>query len=249
MLTSRPDNGVWGSIPRPSAQHGSMVKRTIMPRFERGVPGSNPGRAILRKMRKTAYREIRADFDRSMIVVYQAYNGAIADAALEAQKFVSPFSVNRMTWIKPSFLWLMERSGWGTKSNQERTLAVRITRAGWDCALGLGTLTAFDPAVHASIETWRTQFASSAVHIQWDPERSLQGGKLDYRSIQVGLSRAVIERFVSEWTVGIMDLSPLVAKLRQLRKEGKHAAAKKLLPSERLYPANAAWAAKLGIEL
>src|SRR5262245_58871683 len=99
-----------------------------------------------------AYHEIRADYDRETIVVYQAYNDAIADAALEAGRFVAPFSMNRMTWIKPSFLWLMERSGWGSKSNQERTLAVRITRAGWDRALSLGVLTSFHAGVHASFE-------------------------------------------------------------------------------------------------
>src|SRR5688572_10421648 len=97
-----------------------------------------------------AYREIRADFDRSTIVVYQEFNDAIADAAVKAQRFVAPFSVNRMMWIKPSFLWLMERSGWATKPNQERVLAVRITRAGWDFALSCGVLTSFDSAIHLS---------------------------------------------------------------------------------------------------
>jgi hypothetical protein len=77
-----------------------------------------------------AEREIRADFDRDTIVVYQAYNAAIADAALKAGRFVPPFSFGRMTWIKPSFLWLMHRSNWGRKSGQERILAVRITRTG-----------------------------------------------------------------------------------------------------------------------
>ncbi|MGF6882260.1 hypothetical protein ABIA39_002859 [Nocardia sp. GAS34] len=47
-----------------------------------------------------------------------------------AQRFVSPFSLNRMTWIKPSFRWLMQRSGWARKPGQEHILAVRITRAG-----------------------------------------------------------------------------------------------------------------------
>src|SRR6188508_3086668 len=98
----------------------------------------------------TAYREIRADFDRSTIVVYQAYNNAIADTAMDAQRFVPPFSVNRMTWIKPSFLWLMERSGWGTKSNQERILGVRISRTGWERALSLGVLTSFEAPVHGA---------------------------------------------------------------------------------------------------
>lgn len=50
---------------------------------------------------------IRADFNSSSLVVYQAYNDAIADTAIGANRFVSPFSTQRMTWIKPSFLWLM----------------------------------------------------------------------------------------------------------------------------------------------
>lgn len=46
-------------------------------------------------------REIRADYDASTIVVYQAYRKEIALAALAAGRFVAPFSLNRMTWIKP----------------------------------------------------------------------------------------------------------------------------------------------------
>ena len=193
------------------------------------------------------YRQIRADYDRSTIVVYQAYSDAIANAALKAQQFVAPFSMNRMTWIKPSFLWLMERSGWGTKSNQERTLAIRITRRGWDSALERSVLTAFDPTIHSAIDAWRARFATAIVHVQWDPERSLHGSKLEYRSIQVGLSRTVIAEYVSAWTVEIKDLSSLVAKLRRLCKEGNHIAAKKLLPDERIYPAQPEVAEQLGI--
>ena len=46
--------------------------------------------------------EIRADFDRETIVVYQAYKPEIAQAALQAGIFVPPFSFGRMKWIKPS---------------------------------------------------------------------------------------------------------------------------------------------------
>ena len=76
-----------------------------------------------------AEREVRADFDARSIVIYQAYSPAIATAALAAQRFVPPFSCERMSWIKPSFLWLMERSRWVQKSGQEHILAVRICRA------------------------------------------------------------------------------------------------------------------------
>ena len=132
-----------------------------------------------------APHEIRADHDATSIVVYQAYGPAIADAALRAGRFVAPFSRKRMTWIEPSLLRLMARSGWGRKANQERTLAVRITRVGWEEALSRGVLTSFSAGTHASREAWRTAFDRSSVHVRWDPERSLRGAKLPHRSIQV----------------------------------------------------------------
>jgi hypothetical protein len=59
-------------------------------------------------------RQVRALFDEETITVYQAYGHEIADAALEAGTFVPPFKRDRMTWIKPSFLWMMHRSSWAT---------------------------------------------------------------------------------------------------------------------------------------
>jgi Domain of unknown function (DUF4291) len=72
--------------------------------------------------------EIRADYDDRSIIVYQAYRKEIALPAIQNQRFVAPFSLERMTWIKPSFLWMMERCNWGLKPDQEMVLAIRITR-------------------------------------------------------------------------------------------------------------------------
>ena len=48
---------------------------------------------------------IRAVYGEHTIRVYQAYSDPIADAALAHGTFVSPsFKMERMTWIKPSFL-------------------------------------------------------------------------------------------------------------------------------------------------
>ena len=57
-------------------------------------------------------KEIRAVYDDETIRVYQAYNNEIADGALKFQYFVEPWSPSRMTWIKPSFIWMGYRSGW-----------------------------------------------------------------------------------------------------------------------------------------
>lgn len=191
--------------------------------------------------------QIRADHDARSIVVYQAYAPAIAGPAVAAKRFVPPFSRGRMTWIKPSFLWLMERSNWAQKPGQERVLAVRITRAGWDEALSLGVLTSHTRGVHRDQADWQQQFAAAVVHVQWDPERTIRGAGRDINAIQVGLSRHVIERFVDLWTVDITDLTPLVRKIHAAVIAGKVDRAQALLPRERPYPVPPAIAHRLAI--
>ena len=193
------------------------------------------------------YREIRAAFDRETIVVHQAYNDAIADTAIAAGRFVTPFSFNRMTWIKPSFLWLMERSGWGTKTNQTRILAVRIKRTGWDSALERGVLTSYDSIAHRSAADWEQQFQTAVVHVQWDPERSIHGRKLEHRAIQVGISRTLIAEYVSDWITEIRDLTETTRKIRSLRQAGHYDKARRLLPRDAVYPVTDHVARRLGM--
>jgi Domain of unknown function (DUF4291) len=69
-----------------------------------------------------------AAYTADTITVYQASGPEIADAAMRAGTFVAPFSRDRMTWIKPSFGWMMHRSGWAAKPGQERILTVEIVR-------------------------------------------------------------------------------------------------------------------------
>ncbi len=192
------------------------------------------------------YREIRATFDRETITVYQAYNEAIAFAAIGEQKFVPPFSFNRMTWIKPSFLWMMERSGWGQKSNQEYVLAIKIIRSFWEEALSNAVLTHPENTLYQSDSSWEKLFAEAKIYVQWDPERDLHGKKLPHRSIQVGVSRFWAEKY-NEAIVSIEDLTPLVKKIYNLRKEGKTENAKRLLPTEKIYPLPSEIARKIGI--
>jgi hypothetical protein len=194
-----------------------------------------------------ALYEIRADYDDRSIVVYQAYNEPIASAAVKAQKFVPPFSLNRMTWIKPSFLWMMERSNWGRKKDQERILAVRITRAGWAEALSQAVLTHPDSRVYPDGSDWERDSKGATVRVQWDPDRSLRGANLERRAIQVGLGRAITERYVEEWTLEIVDLTPKVRKMSDLLQAGKAKEAERLLPREKPYPVTADTARRLGM--
>jgi hypothetical protein len=178
------------------------------------------------------HRQVRADFDESTIFIYQAYGSEIARAAVAAQRFVAPFSMTRMTWVKPSFLWMMERCGWATKSGQEHVLRVRIRRAGWEEALSQASLT-------------ERSVKGAVVQVQWDPERTVRGAKLEYRSIQVGLGRDIVQRYVGEWTVSIDDITPLVKRLRELRDVGDYDRVSAQLPDERPYPLPQALRARL----
>jgi hypothetical protein len=151
------------------------------------------------------YRQVRASYTDTTITVYQAYGPEIAVPALAAGQFVAPFKRDRMTWIKPSFLWMMYRCGFATKPGQEHVLAVEITRDGFEWALAHACLSHFDPDRYASHESWSAALRTSPVRVQWDPERSLAMGPLPYRSLQVGLSGEAVARYVDDWTASIGD--------------------------------------------
>lgn len=168
--------------------------------------------------------------------MYQAYPAEIAVPTLAAGRFVAPFRRGRMTWIKPSFRWMMYRCGWAEKSGQERVLAVEITRAGFEWALARSCLSHFDAARHGDHAAWSRQLAAAPVRVQWDPERSLRMDRLPYRSLQVGLSGPAVDRYVDEWTVAITDCTPLTSTIRDLLRGGDEPAAAALLPVERPYP-------------
>jgi hypothetical protein len=74
---------------------------------------------------------IRSVFDQQTITVYQAFNKTIAESAVQNQTFVPPpFKIDRMTWIKPSFLWMMYRSGWCTKEIRSISLLSKLKDTG-----------------------------------------------------------------------------------------------------------------------
>jgi hypothetical protein len=191
-------------------------------------------------------RQIRALYTDTTITVYQAYPAAIAEAALRAGRFVPPFKRERMTWIKPSFLWMMYRCGWATKPGQERVLAISISRAGFEEALAGAVLSHYDRSLHADPAQWSRELKRSPVRVQWDPERSLRLGELPYRSLQVGLGGAAVDRYVDEWIAGLEDVTGLVRSIRGRLDRDDEVGAAALLPVERPYPLPDPIAARLG---
>ena len=180
-------------------------------------------------------RQVRALFTKRTITVYQAYPPEIAERALAAGTFAPPFKLERMTWIKPSFLWMMYRSGWASKPGQERILAVQITREGFEWALGNSVLSSYEPGTYASPQKWAECKRISPVRVQWDPERSLFLEPLPWRSIQIGLSGEAVSRYVNDWITDLTDITMAAHEIGYLVAANEHEAAQALLPVEEPY--------------
>lgn len=178
-------------------------------------------------------KEIYAYYNREHIRVYQAYNKQIAEQAVSLQTFGNNFSLNRMTWIKPSFLWLMYRSNWGTKKNQEYILALDIYREAFDSLLERAVLTS--PEEHNS-DSWEKDFKETTVYCQWDNDRSISGKALNRYAIQIGIKSDILKDFISSGIYKITDLTSSVKKWNEQRKSGKTDL--KNFPAEKIYPVN-----------
>ncbi len=180
-------------------------------------------------------KEVFASYNRKYIRIYQAYNTAIASEAVKLQNFGDNFNVNRMTWIKPSFLWLMYRSNWGTKKNQECILAVDVHRECFDRLLEKAVLTSPDSMMFDGNE-WEKKFRNTDVYCQWDSDRSLGGRPLSRAAIQIGIKGEALSDFLENGIYRIEDLTTTVRKWNERRKKRQLSITE--LPSEKLYPVN-----------
>jgi hypothetical protein len=179
-------------------------------------------------------RHIVAQYDETSVVVYQAYRPEITHFAVEHGYFGGEFSFSRMSWIKPNFLWMMYRSGWGTKAGQEVTLAIRIKRSAFDTILASAVHSSFVPEVYTSEVAWRQAVAQSSVRLQWDPDHHPSGNKLERRAIQLGLRGEVLAQYARDWIVDIQDISDFVQHQHQVVRS--HDWTRLLVPSEAVYP-------------
>ncbi|KAJ4148406.1 hypothetical protein LMH87_002878 [Akanthomyces muscarius] len=160
------------------------------------------------------YRQIRARYDDTTITVYQAYSATIADAAVAAQRLsASPdFKPGRMTWVKPSWAWMMYRAGYSYKdARQARILALRMTHERFLALLQRGVLS------HGNQDTARDK--AGEVRVQWDPERTPGLERLPHRSIQIGIPAGLSEQWANEWIVSIEDVTQTARDLKKALEE------------------------------
>ncbi len=190
-------------------------------------------------------RHIMAQYDAESIVVYQAYRPEIGNFASENNYLGGAFSLGRMSWIKPNFLWMMYRSGWGTKEGQEIILAVRIKGTGFDTILSQAVASTYWDHLYSSHEEWQRAGKASDVRLQWDPDHGPQGDKLDRRAIQLGLRGKTLANYARDWVINIEDISDYVADQRELVKRG--ALDQLETPKEEIYPVSEENASKIGL--
>lgn len=181
-----------------------------------------------------AGRHILAQFDDETVIVYQAYRPAIGLYAVEHGRFGGPeFSYSRMSWVKPNFLWMMYRSGWGTKEGQEITLALRVRRTFFDALLGQAVPSTWDLDEFPTRDDWSKAVDRSDVRLQWDPDHHPSGAKQERRAIQLGLRGEVLAAYGQRELIEVIDLIPFVAEQRAvLESKG---VSDLLTPRERVY--------------
>jgi len=160
-------------------------------------------------------KHILAQYDDNSIVVYQAYRKSIGRFAAENQFFGGDFSYSRMTWIKPNFLWMMYRSGWGTKPGQEITLAIRLKRTVFDNYLSLAVASSFAQTSIESHDKWKDSVVNSEVRLQWDPDHYPNGAKETRKAIQLGIRGTELKAFKGEGIIEIQDISDFVKEQRE----------------------------------
>ncbi len=176
-------------------------------------------------------RHILASHDADSVVVYQAYRPGIGEHAARYQRFGGDFSFGRMSWIKPNFLWMMYRSGWGTKEGQEVTLAITIPRSLFDEILAVAVPSSFDGSRDRDPDNWKGSLASSEVRLQWDPDHAPDGSSLQRRAVQLGLRGEILRRYAEREVIAIEDISAFVAEQRGYQREPD----KLMVPAETIY--------------
>lgn len=191
-------------------------------------------------------RVILAQADEQTVVVYQAFNRQIGTYAARHQKLGGDrFSFERMSWIKTSFMWMMYRSAWGSRPDQQTVLAIWLRREAFDAILAGAVHSTFVAEVYGDQEAWKRALGQSEVRLQWDPDHNPRGIKLDRRAIQLGLSGETLRRYAEEWIDHIEDISGYV------QEQSKYIRQPEMLitPAEQVYPVSEQLARRLGLDM
>lgn len=190
-------------------------------------------------------KEIYACYDNKYIRLYMACSKEVAEEADKLGKFGEMYNKNKMTWVNPSFLWIMERSHWGRKKNQERILAVDLLREGFDGLLEQAVLTSNESCVYKTAEEWEKAYEEADVYCQWDADKNVYGSSIDKMALQIGIKGRALNSFLDNYIVDLFDITPYVNKWK--KKLDNYSLNEENLPKEKLYLVTDKIKAKLGV--
>ena len=176
---------------------------------------------------------IMAQYDEEKVIVYQSYRPEIGNFAAKHQYFGGAFKLTRMTWIKPNFLWMMYRNGWGKKSGQEIVLAIHLKREAFERYLSKAVYSNYQEDLYESKEHWQEEVKSSSIRLQWDPDHDPYGGKLERRAIQLGIRNKEIVAYSKDDILEIENISEFVSEQYLFVKS--HELHRLILPEEKPY--------------
>lgn len=158
-------------------------------------------------------RRVFAHFDDIGIFVYQAFKSSIVEHAVKKGTFDKGFGLNRITWIKPSFGWILHRSKYATKHRMDAIAKIKISHKNWLNILSESVPTQFDNKIFKNEFEWQNKLRKADIIHQWDPDREINGIRLERGAIQIGLRGAAIFKYVNEWIISVEDVTSLAKKV------------------------------------
>lgn len=185
-------------------------------------------------MNGSTFRRVYAAYDENGVFVYQAFRPEIVAAAVGKGTFGAGFTRDRLTWIKPSFGWMLHRSGYASKHRQEAIARIHLSHEGFLAILAQAVPTYHVPELFPDARDWAAALARSDARVQWDPDRDLLGRPLGRRAIQIGIRGEAVRRYVDEWVLGVEDVTPLARAVGEAARS--RARRLPLAPEEKDYP-------------
>lgn len=167
-------------------------------------------------------RLVFADFDDEGVFVYQAFKPKIVEVAVELGTFGKGFGLDRITWIKPSLCWVLRRTKYGTKNRMQAVARIKISHAAFKEILNQSVETHWNENLFPQQDYWQKTINKSDVIHQWDPERDIVGKRLNRQAIQIGIRGEVIKKYVSDYIIGVEDISDLVHEIGRVKKSGSN---------------------------
>ncbi len=198
--------------------------------------------------------DFEAEYNDNQVVVYQAFNDRIADYAIQNKRFGGEFKFSRTTWIKPSFLWMMHRSKWGNEEDQERILSIYLNRNFFDSLLDRGLslkeIKSYNKKLYMKnlfqsnldpislnqekkLYSKKGKKLKSNIIIQYDPDRNLNGEKLEQKAIQIGIRGDILGEYHEKGIERIKDITSFVRGQLKLLENKQYDKIK--LPDTQLY--------------